>query len=190
MYSFTFKILLYWVLFVIVITIFSGVVYLVIQQEIRQSANDPQIQLAEDTANALTNGVFPQSFIPQTRVAINKSLATFVIIFDNNGKPVVSSAQLDGQIPILPSGVFDWVNKNGEDRFTWQPNDRVRSATVITKYTTASSSGFVLVGRSLREVEKRENNLMREMFVGWIMTLIATFVSLFIFVTLQKKKKI
>src|SRR5947209_20052093 len=38
-------------------------------------------------------------------------------------------------------------------------------------YTTLfrSQSGFVLVGRSLREVEKRENRLLLPVLLGWVL---------------------
>jgi hypothetical protein len=36
------------------------------------------------------------------------------------------------------------------------------------------NSGFVLAGRSLREVEKREDSIMQIVFVGWIGILLVT----------------
>ena len=38
--------------------------------------------------------------------------------------------------------------------------------------------GFVLGGRSLREVEKRVDDLTFEVFVGWIVTLLTTFAAI------------
>ncbi len=43
----------YWLPLAIVITALSGFIYLVGQQNLRMSANDPQIQLSEDTANQI-----------------------------------------------------------------------------------------------------------------------------------------
>ena len=75
-------------------------------------------------------------------------------------------------------------------RLTWQPTPDVRIAAVTVYFsdsdqsiaTTSSSSvklrsGFVLVGRSLREVEARERQLGFIMGVGWILFLVATLIS-------------
>ncbi|MDP2660469.1 MAG: hypothetical protein Q8R28_07055 [Dehalococcoidia bacterium] len=77
-----------------------------VQQDLRQSANGPQIQMAEDAALAIEKCQAPQSVVPSTTVDIAKRLAAYLIVFDDAGLPVVSSAQLDGQTPLPPSGVF------------------------------------------------------------------------------------
>ena len=153
-----------------------GLIYAAVQQDIRQGANDPQIQMAEDIAAKLANGEQVQNVVPSEKVDIAKSLAPYVIIFDANGNPVASSAQLNGQTPTIPSGVFDYVRQNGEDRITWQPQAGVRSAVVVTNIK-GLNSGFVLAGRSLREVEKREDNLLLILLSGWIVMLFITLVA-------------
>ena len=45
-----------WVLITIIVTGLSGLIYVGIQQDLRQTANDPQIQMAEDIAAKLTDG--------------------------------------------------------------------------------------------------------------------------------------
>jgi hypothetical protein len=169
----------YWLIIAVIVTGLSWLIYAVVQQDIRQSANDPQIQIAEDSATMLANGRSIQEVVPGEKVDIAKSLAPYVIVFDSSGKPVASSAQLNGQIPTIPMGVFDAVSKNGEDRITWQPQPGVRSAVVVTQFK-GSSSGFVLAGRSLREVEKREGAMMQIVFAGWIALLFITFLAVVI----------
>lgn len=149
-----------------VVTVMFVTMYAVVQQDERQSANDPQIQIAEDAAASLDAGGAFQSVILPARVNIARSLAVFTAVFDATGTPVGSSGYLNGEMPTLPSGVFDYVRSHGEDRFTWQPEKGVRDAVVVTKY----SGGFVMVGRSLREVEKRESALLAEVFVGWLIS--------------------
>jgi hypothetical protein len=170
------RIIKYWLLSVIVVSGLIGLIYAAVQQDIRQGANDPQIQLAEDIATKLANGAQVQNVVPSEKVDISMSLAPYVIIFDANGNPVASSAQLDGQTPTIPAGVFDYVRQNGEDRITWQPQTGVRSAVVVTQYK-GLNSGFVLAGRSLREVEKREDNLLEILLLGWVVMLFVAFVA-------------
>ncbi len=160
-------ILKYWLIIGVIVTGFSGLLYIAVQQDLRHGANDPQIQMAEDAAGKLANGQPFSDVVPTEQVDIAKSLAPYIIVFDATGKPLASSAQLNGQMPTIPPGVFDYVKQNGEDRFTWQPQDGVRSAVVVTHFQ-GSRSGFILAGRSLREVEKREDAIMQLVFLGWI----------------------
>ena len=157
----------YWLILAVIVTGLSWLIYGVVQKDIRQGADDPQIQLAEDGAARLAGGQSIQEVVPIEKVDIAKSLAPYIIVFDSSGKPVASSALLDGQVPTIPAGVFDAVRQNGEDRISWQPRYGVRSAVVVTQFKGANS-GFVLAGRSLREVEKREDSMQQIVFVGWI----------------------
>lgn len=168
----------------IVITLLSGLMYVTGQQLLRISANDPQIQFAQDIAASLNSGNTPQAIIPASRVDMAKSLATFIMVFDAKGTLMLSTGEINGKEPTVPVGVFDYVTKNGEDRFTWQPQSGVRNAVVATKY----KNGFVLVGRSLKEVEKREDNLLKVVIFGWVATMIATFASITLLSPKHKKK--
>ncbi len=169
-------ILRHWLLVAIVVTGLVGLLYAAVQQDIRQGANDPQIQMAEDAAAKLAGGQSVQNVVPSEKVDIATSLAPYLIIFDAHGNPIASSAQLGGQTPTIPSGVFDSVRQNGEDRITWQPQTGVRSAIVVTQFT-GSTSGFVVAGRSLREVEKREDGLLQILEAGWVVMILVTFMA-------------
>jgi hypothetical protein len=76
----------------------------------------------------------------------------------------------------MPEGVFSYVRQSGEDRLSWQPQPGVRSATIVTSYG-GGHPGFVLAGRSLLEVEKREAQLTQEVVVSWIIALAGSLVA-------------
>lgn len=166
----------HWLLVAVVVTGLIGIVYAAVQQDIRQGANDPQIQVAEDAATRLAGGEPVQSVVPSEKVDIATSLAPYVIIFDASGNPIASSAQLNGQTPSIPMGIFDSVRQSGEDRITWQPQPGVRSAIVVTQFK-GSTSGFVVAGRSLREIEKREDGLLQILVAGWVVMMLVTLVA-------------
>jgi hypothetical protein len=132
-----------------------ALVYLTVQQSLRMDANDPQIQMAEDAASTLNAGASVETVVPSIKVEIADSLAPFVIVFDESGKVLASSATLHGVVPVYPTGVMDYVRKNGQDRVTWQPEVGIRMATVVVPY----NNGFVLAGRSLTEIEKRASQV-------------------------------
>jgi len=151
-----------------IITIIFGVIYGTVQQSYRSGANDPQIQLARDINLKLRDGKAVDSFFADS-INIAQSLSPFAVLYDANGKPLRSSGYLNGKMPELPAGVFDYAKANGEHDVTWQPQSRVRMAMVIVIVSSNSSSvGFVAAGRSLQEVEIREHNLITMIFIGWI----------------------
>ena len=141
-----------WLPFAVAITGLCGLVFLEMQQVIRQSANDPQIQMAEDAAARLAAGAAADATVPRATVDIASSLAPFVIVYDAQDRVIASSATLDGATPRLPEGVLAAARQSGEDRVTWEPRAGVRIAAVVVPY----HGGAVLAGRSLREVERRE----------------------------------
>jgi len=168
-------ILIVWFPLAILITLLSGLMYSVVQQVLRKYANDPQIQMAEDAADALTNGQSLATVVPAGQINIAKSLAPYLVVFDDSGKVLASSGLLHNQLPTFPAGVFEYVRLHGEDRVTWQPEPGVRSATVVV-HNGGSSPGFVMAGRSLRESENRDTEFLFMIGFGWAFTCFATLV--------------
>ena len=163
----------------VAITLVCGLVYLVGQQNLRMNANDPQIQTSEDLASNLS--LNQKISFDSGAVDISKSLASYIMVFNEKGEVSASTARLDGKIPNLPNGIFEYAKAHNQDRFTWQPRVGVRSAAVITYYKGKDNSGFVLAGRSLREVEKREDQLLAQAILGGIVILVSTFISILLF---------
>lgn len=152
---------------VAIVTIICGLVYVSVQQNFRQSGNDPQIQMAEDATRVLERGDTIEATIASMKtVDIETSLAPFLVIYNAQGEPLFSSGKLHGKFPTLPAGVFTYARKHGENRITWQPEPGVRVATVITRIRTFQS-GFVMAGRSLREIEKRIALLHSQVMLAW-----------------------
>ena len=190
-----FRLFYHWIILVVTITGLVGLSFGLVQQVLRQSANDPQIQLAEDGARALAGGQdivlpFPAS-APSggdgTPIDIATSLAPFIIVFDDSGTVLSTSGQLDGKTPVPPTGVLEYVRSHGEERLTWQPRSDVRIASVITRYI-GKKSGFVLAGRSLKETEARIQKLQTLALLAWAAILGITFL-LSIMPSFRKIKK-
>jgi hypothetical protein len=139
-----------------------------VQQAHRQGANDPQIQIAEDGAGALSTGAPAASVVPETDVDLARSLAIWVTVVDASNRPVASSARLDGRVPIPPVGVLEYARKHREHRISWEPRSGVRSAIVAC----SAGGAVVIAGRSLREVEAREANLTVMTIMAWLGVLV------------------
>jgi hypothetical protein len=162
-----------WPVVAVAVTALCALIYLAVQTDLRIGANDPQIQLAEDTAAALAQGKLPPELVPAATVDIASSLSPHLTVFDEQGHPLQSSARLEGSIPTPPAEVFAYARSHADNRFTWQPRLGVRIAAVV-KYHGGPKPGFVLAGRSLREVEKQEAQLTSVVALAWVLTLGAT----------------
>ena len=178
------EILYNWLPLAVTITLLCGLIYVAAQQNYRMSANDPQIQLAEDVRTEILQGQSPKAFIPVRKLELSKTLATFIMLYDEKGSIIGTSVTLDGKNPVIPQGVLDNAKNNGQTKITWQPKNGVREALVVYYYK-GQQAGYVAIGRSLREVEIREDNLFKIVFAGWIFTLLASFLT---FYFLKKNK--
>ncbi len=145
-----------------------------VQQDIRQSANEPQVEMATDISNALSLGESTDQLIPLRSLDISKSLSPFIILYDEGGNPVSSSVKIYNETVTLPAGVFAYTKTNMEDRITWEPKPGVRIATVVQHYTTKASSGFVLAGRNIREVEQNEEHNLHIVAGAWLTGLVVS----------------
>lgn len=156
---------------VAIITLVFLTIYVAVQQDIRQTAYDPQIQGAEDVAMDLSAGATPQQIVsPNNPVDMSKSLDPFIIIFDGSNHELISSVQLGGSTPTPPVGTFAYAKQHGEDRFTWQVGN-IRDAAVLV-YSAGNTPYFVMVARSLREVDTRINIELEIIAAAWLVTLI------------------
>jgi len=163
-----------------------GFMFYVMQQYIRLSANEIPAQYANDIVEKLKTGMSPTQTIGGiVPIDMQKSLSPFVMILDGNCKYLSGTAMLNGTYPAPPLGALTFAKQQGENRITWQPERGVRTATVIIPYNVAMpdrtiQEGYVVAGRLMRETEQRERFLNMQIFAGIIITLIATFITMFL----------
>jgi len=194
MKSFT-RIFLAWLPLAVASTGVCLLVYATVQQNYRQSLNDPQIQMAEDGAAALAAGGTPASLVQRgvPLIDIAESLSPWIALYDASGTPLESSGVLDGEPPMPPQGVLDAARSGlplivghhitpsippNENRVSWQPRSDVRQAIVVVSVASGTDKGyFVVAGRNMREVERREATLSYTVLLAWIALIIATFLT-------------
>jgi hypothetical protein len=150
--------------------VWSGATFallLVEHQSLRLQANDPQVQLAEDAAARLAAGAAPMAVLPPgDEVEIARSLAPFLVVYDAAGAPIAGSGKLHGALPKLPGGVLEHARAQGGHRLSWQPEAGVRQALVVVPVRNGGA-GFVVAGRSLREVEARKRQVQEFLALLW-----------------------
>ena len=161
----------YFILPLALVTSIMAVIYGSVQQSYRTGANDPQIGLTQDIVNKLHKGVPLEKIISRDTVDIASSLSTFTALYDEGGKPIISTGFLDGKMIMLPLGVFNYLKDHDDDWITWQPRPGVRMA-MIVKRSGSSSVSFVAVGRSLEQVELREHSLRVMIIWAWLICIV------------------
>jgi hypothetical protein len=161
--------------------------YIVMQQTIRHSANQPQRQMADDAVRMyLTRDHVSTSCSPCTD--LSTSLQPFTIAYDENLKVINSDAVLNGVVPTPPPGVFENARRWGGNELSWQPRRDVRLAIVVRHFTGAHYSGFVLVGRSLATAEQGELIARWAALLGWLGIVCVLTLSATIFSRVQRKR--
>ena len=152
---------------VVVATILFGTVYVVAQQLDRLSANDAPLRLASQVAAELREGQ-TATVDAQPHVDLSRSLATFVVVEDAQGRASDGSGFLKGSLVSLPTGVLTNAAQSGQDNVTWQPAPGLRFATV----TLRVGDQFVSAGQSLAPSEDRDNTIRLLVGTGWLLSIL------------------
>jgi hypothetical protein len=152
----------------LVLTVWGTFAAMTIQGALRRSADQPQIQMAQDYAAALQSGSSLEETLPPVHVDIQRSLEPFAIFYNPEGQPVGATGHIDQNVPKPPAGVFAYLRTHATDKFTWQPQPGLRIAAVARR-VDGPQPGFVLVGRSLQMTELETNTLRRGTFLTWFM---------------------
>ncbi len=162
-------------------------IYATVQHALRTYANDPQVQYALDAAEGLKTGNGMPNMAGNS-IDITKSLGTFYILYDKDKQLTSSTALLNGVTPTVPQGVLDYAKAHGEDRITWEPQDGVRIAAIV-EYYNDKNEGYVVVGRSLKEIEIREANVLYLSMLGFILASAASILFMFLLMGVDGMKK-
>ena len=171
--SLTGRVLARWIQLAALATALSLLVYLAVQQVGRQTANDPQLQVARDAAVALAAGQPAAALTSGSQVDIGRSLSPWITIVDERGNIIASSGRLHGELRTVPAGVLETARSIGEERVTWQPERGVRMATIVIH---KPNGGFVVAGRSLQESEERTAHYGSLVLAGWLATILGLLV--------------
>lgn len=161
-----------WLSAIIILIIIFGTIYAVAQQVLRNDADYPQIQLAENAAALLRKSATPES-LTKGYVAINTDLSPFVEIYSSTGSIVNGNGYLQGKIPTPPLGILTASTDKAYYRVTWEPQKGVRIAAV----TVNAGKYYVLSGRSLKVIEQNESYSFDIAFAAGLFALIILLVS-------------
>jgi hypothetical protein len=149
-------------------TLVIGASYTMVQQSTRLAADDLPLATAQTIKIQLENGAAPNDTVPAQSINLRGNNNTFAIVTDNTRHVLASSAVLDSQSPLPPSGVFDYTSAHGTDHFTWEPAINVRLATRVMTYSHGTESGYIITGQSLSQAEDRINTYSLLALAAWL----------------------
>ncbi len=166
-----------WLPFAATIIVLSGMIYCAAWNNYRSNANDPQVQIAEDVVIAIGQGQPADGLVPALGTTeLGSTLSPFLMVFNATGTIIGSSISVDGKNPELAESVLAVAKTEGQNRTTWEPKVGVRAAVVIMPYKDSTGEGFVVAGRSLREVDARAKMVLMEIVIGTIAGLAVTLI--------------
>ena len=174
-----------WLVSLLAISIVFVIIYFAAHYALRSGANEPQIQVANDTAwkTALQleqNGkIVP---LEGEKMDISSSQGSFVIVYNKDGEVIDSTGVYNGQVPKLPDGVLQGTVEGEKTIFTWEPVENVRIAAVVV---SSGKYGYVLAGKSLVDTESSINKLAYILLVTYGLLLVGITV---VAVVLHKKQ--
>jgi len=140
--------------------------YLLFRQTLRSTADATLIQMADEGAVSLSHGQTPDFFIVKQRIDLATSLSPFTIIYNKKQLPIAANVVLDGVVPTLPTGVLIHADGKKINKVTWQPKNKVRAAIIVIPFS-GKQKGYILVGRSLLEVEKQNQIVLVFSLLSW-----------------------
>lgn len=158
---------LQWLGVIIILTVAFGTMWGLAHYGLRQSANDPQVQLAYDAASNLASGAKPEDIAAEP-VPVDASLAPFLTIYDKAGKAVAGTGTIDGKLPVIPLGVLGQAELSGYHAVTWEPKDSLRLAAVAV----SGKDYYVVSARSLYLIEKRLDDVLILATAGWAISVL------------------
>ena len=162
--------------------------YVISQQMLRLGANDLPNQISVNIANKLSDNLTIQQDLP-SKIDLTNNQSPFVIVYDGTGKQIISTASINGTSVEIPQGVLNEAKVKGQNRVTWQPQQGIREAIVVTYYT-GGSTGYVVAGKSLQETENLEDKVLSLAGLGFLGTIGVTFIGSEIFFFLTGRIKL
>jgi hypothetical protein len=168
-----------WLIGCALFTVSCITAYGLARQGVRGAANYPQIDMAEEAAAQLADGV-PVSPILDTSKGIAdiaKTSLPFMAIYSEDKVSVGYTGSFNGEAPLPPSGVFEYALKHDQNVVTWQPEKNTRIALVV-RHIKGKDSGYLLVGKSLRAAESQIASLTVLALIGWFVGMALSFLLL------------
>lgn len=137
-------------------------IYATAQQPYRSEAYEPQ-----DTSFKMEHSRTCCYYLMEG-TDTQQNIGTFIRFYNSNGKLIYSGGTISSKAPNVPKGVLDTAKQHYTNNIAPQPTAQVHLAAVAA-YTGKQDTSYVVVARSLHEVENCESNLIKTVVIFWAM---------------------
>ena len=149
------------------ITFAAGSVIIGFQIVIREQANEPQRQMIDTFAAELRQSTGDLSIASHPKIDVASSQAPFVIVYDESKRVVASDAVLHETYPRIPDGVLAATDNGQINAITWNPEGKIRLATVVQQVSARGHNYYILSARSLASAETLKDQVLFAVLTGW-----------------------
>jgi hypothetical protein len=139
--------------------------YAAVQQACCTTANNQQRGVARDM-NHIKYARTYHFLSDSGEVEVQQGHGTFMQLYNKNGQLIYSGGTINVKAPRLTAGVWDNARQQTESTLTWQPAPTMQLA-AVARYTAMPDVAFVVVARSLQEVENCEIRLITMIILFW-----------------------
>ena len=116
----------------------------------------PRLYLIPDGyPRALAAGAAASSVVPEYRLDPSVHTGQFVIVTNAKRVVLASGIELAGATPLPPENAFVAASERSPRLFTWRLKDDLPVAAAVAAFRSFSGEGYVIVGRSLAEHQRR-----------------------------------
>jgi hypothetical protein len=183
------SILRIWIPVTLILTAVFGTIYIVSQQLNRQSFNMSPIDAVNEASYTLDRNLPLDDFLQiyTFNTPVDKTSRTFIIIYDDKGKPLQSTAKLDDNTPNIPLEVLEGTPMAPSYKIiTWMPRSGLRIAVAIQQVHQGNNLRYVLAGRNLKQSEQLNEYVLFLVAAAWMATVVG---SLFMIALLHPKQR-
>jgi hypothetical protein len=145
---------------IIIIILTTATAFVLLQQNIRLSADEEISTLSDNIISAVEKNRAVLDNQPQDQlVDPSKSDLIFIQAYNDDNSIIFSTLGIDGNNQSkVPQSALDAAKKNNRNNITWSPKKDIRLATVVQRFN-GEKPGYIVTGRSLKTFDTKINNL-------------------------------
>lgn len=145
----------FWLIMMLSGALLVAYVFSATQLAARRQLDDALVNQLDSARAQLAAGAAASSVVPEYRLDPSVHTGQFVIVTNAKRVVLASGIELAGATPLPPENAFVAASERSPRLFTWRLKDDLPVAAAVAAFRSFSGEGYVIVGRSLAEHQRR-----------------------------------
>jgi hypothetical protein len=147
---------------IIIIILTTATAFVLLQQNIRLSADEEISTLSDNIVSAVEKNRAVLDNQPQDQlVDPTKSDLIFIQAYNDDNSIIFSTLGIDNSNQSkIPQSALDTAKKNNRSNITWSPKKDIRLATIVQRFN-GDKPGYIVTGRSLKTFDAKVNSIAK-----------------------------